>query len=174
MLIGSLLFFQIFCASGFINPRSVEKGMQGIALSTFEENRIDTIEVKILGTMPDFQFERDMIVAKLKGKVVDEAGVIAGMSGSPVYIDGKLLGAISHGYSFSKEPICVITPFTDMKKMDERKSVGSSRKRGGEVLPIRTLAPLTSHSGEIRPSSPRFMYASSLLTPRQSGSGTSK
>ena len=88
--------------------------------------------------MPDFQFDRDMIIAKLKGKVVDEAGVIAGMSGSPVYIDGKLLGAISHGYSFSKEPICVITPFTDMKKMDERKSVGSSNFT--PIKPILTVA----------------------------------
>jgi hypothetical protein len=126
MLIGSILFFQIFCAFDLINPQSVEKGMRGIALSTFEGNKIDTIEVEILGVMPDYQLDKDFIIARLKGKVVDEAGVVAGMSGSPVYIDGKLLGAIAFGWTFSKEPICGITPFTEMKKINEKKSVGSS------------------------------------------------
>ena len=126
MLIGWLLFFHIFCAFDLINPQFVEKGMRGIALSTFEGNKIDTIEVEILGTMPNYQLDKDVIIAKLKGKVVDEAGVVAGMSGSPVYIDGKLLGAIAFGWTFSKEPICGITPFIEMKKMNEKKSVGSS------------------------------------------------
>jgi hypothetical protein len=144
VLIGSILFFQIFCAFDFINPRSVEKGMCGIALSTFEGNKIDTIEVEILGTMPDYEFGRDVIIAKLKGKVVNEAGVVAGMSGSPVYIEGKLLGAISYGWTFSKEPICYVTPFTDMKKMDSKKSVGSSSFT--PVKPILTVAGFPSSS----------------------------
>ncbi len=138
MLIGSILFFQIFCAFDLINPQSVEKGMRGIALSTFEGNKIDTIEVEILGTMPDYEFGKDVIIAKLKGRVVDETGVVAGMSGSPVYIDGKLLGAISHGWTFSKEPICYVTPFKDMKKMDAKKSVGSSSFT--PIKPILTVA----------------------------------
>lgn len=144
MLIVSLLFFQIFCAFDLVNPRSVEKGMRGIALSTFEGNKIDTIEVEILGTLPDYQFGKDVIIAKLRGKVVDETGVIAGMSGSPVYIDGKLLGAIAYGWTFSKEPICGITPFTDMKKMDEGKSVGSSSFT--PIKPILTIAGFPSSS----------------------------
>jgi hypothetical protein len=124
MLIGSLLFFQLFFAFDLINPSSVEKGMRGIALSTFEGNKIDTIEVEILGTMPDYQLGKDVIIAKLEGKVVDEAGVLAGMSGSPVYIEGKLLGAIAYGWTFSKEPICGITLFSDMKKIGTKKSIG--------------------------------------------------
>jgi hypothetical protein len=138
VLIGSILFFQIFFAFDLINPQSVEKGMRGIALSTFEGNKIDTIEVEILGTVPDYQFGKDVIIAKLKGKVVDETGVVAGMSGSPVYIDGKLLGAISHGWTFSKEPICYVTPFKDMKKMDAKNSVGSSSFT--PIKPILTVA----------------------------------
>jgi len=126
MLVWSLSFFQIFCAFDIINPNSVEKGMKGIALTTFEGNKIDTIEVEILGTLPDYQIGKDVIIARLKGKVVDEAGLLAGMSGSPVYIDGKLLGAIAYGWTFSKEPICGITLFSDMKKLGTEGSIGSS------------------------------------------------
>ena len=144
MLIASLLFFQIFCAFDLLNPKAVEKGMRGIALSTFEGNKIDTIEVEILGIMPDYQLDKDFIIARLKGKVVDEAGVVAGMSGSPVYIEGKLLGAISFGWTFSKEPICGITPFTDMKKMDAKKSVGSSSFT--PIKPVLSVAGFTASS----------------------------
>jgi hypothetical protein len=126
MLLVSLLFFQIFCTFDIINPKSIEKGMRGIALTTFEENKIDTIDIEILGTMPDYQLGKDVIIAKLEGKIVEETGVLAGMSGSPVYIDGKLLGAIAYGWTFSKEPICGITPFLDMKKLGNKKSIGSS------------------------------------------------
>ncbi len=126
MLVWSLLFFQIFCAFDIINPHSIQKGMKGIALTTFEEDKIDTIEVEILGTLPDYQLGKDVIIAKLEGKVVEEAGVLAGMSGSPVYINGKLLGAIAYGWTFSKEPICGITLFSDMKKMGTEKSTGFS------------------------------------------------
>lgn len=138
MLVCYLLFFQIFFAFDFINPSSVEKGMRGIALSTFEGNKIDTLEVEILGRMPDYQFDKEVIIARLKGKAVDEAGVIAGMSGSPVYIEGKLLGAISFGWTFSKEPICGITPFSDMRKMDIRESRGSPSFT--PINPILTVA----------------------------------
>jgi len=144
VLIGSLLFFQIFCSFDLISSQSVEKGMRGIALSTFEGNRIDTIEVEILGRIPDFQLDQDVIIAKLRGKVVDEAGVIAGMSGSPVYIEGKLLGAISFGWTFSKEPICGITPFTEMKKMGEKKTVGSSNLTS--IKPMLTVSGFTASS----------------------------
>jgi len=144
VLIGLLLFFQIFCSFDLISSQSVEKGMRGIALSTFEGNRIDTIEVEILGRIPDFQLDQDVIIAKLKGEVVDEAGVIAGMSGSPVYIEGKLLGAIAFGWTFSKEPICFITPFTEMKKMAAKKTVGSSNFT--PIKPMLTVSGFTASS----------------------------
>jgi len=138
MLIGSLLFFQIFCSFDLISPEFIEKGMRGIALSSFEENKIDTIEVEILGKLPNFQVDREIIIARLKGGVIDKAGAVAGMSGSPVYINGKLLGAIAYGWSFAKEPICGITPFVDMKNMEAKKTVGSSSLT--PIKPILTVA----------------------------------
>ena len=144
MLIGSLLFLQFFCSFDLIYPESVEKGMKGIALSTFEENRIDTIEVEILGKLSNFRLDQEIIIAKLKGEVVDEAGVLAGMSGSPVYVDGKLLGAIAYGWSFAKEPICGITPFSDMRNMEAKKTVGSSSLP--PIKPILTVAGFSTSS----------------------------
>ncbi|MEO0293352.1 MAG: SpoIVB peptidase S55 domain-containing protein [candidate division WOR-3 bacterium] len=120
------LLFQIIEAFEFINPQKVEKGMKGIALSSFGGKKIDTLEVEILGKIPGEAGSGEMIIAKLKGKIVEEAGIVAGMSGSPVYIEGKLLGAIASGWAFSKEPICGITPFTEMKKMTIKKTLGSS------------------------------------------------
>ncbi len=162
MLIGSLLFLQIFCVFDVINPKSIEKGMKGIALSTFEENKIDTIEVEILGRIPDFQLDQEVIIARLKGKVVDEAGVIAGMSGSPVYIEGKLLGAISFGWAFAKEPICGIMPFSEMKKMTLKKTVGSSNLT--PIKPILTVAGFPASSISCLDSLPfDFTVSQSLL-----------
>jgi hypothetical protein len=144
MLIVPFLFLQIFCGFDIISPQSVEKGMRGIALSTFEGNKIDTFEVEILGRIPNYQLDQEVIIAKLRGKAVDKAGVISGMSGSPVYIDGKLLGAIAFGWSFSKEPICGITPFTEMKKMSVKKTVGSSKLT--PIKPVLTIAGFPSSS----------------------------
>ena len=55
-----------------------------------------------------------MIIARLTGANVDKTGVFAGMSGSPVFIDNRLVGAIAYSFPFSKEPICGITPIREM------------------------------------------------------------
>ncbi len=161
MLIGSILFFQIFCGFEIIKPEFVEKGMRGIALSTFEANKIDTLEVEIIGRLPHYQVDQEVIIAKLKGKVVDEAGVIAGMSGSPVYIDGKLLGAVAFGWSFSKVPICGITPFIEMKKMAAKKTIGSSKLT--PIKPVLTVAGFPSSSVSMLDSLP-FDFSVSQIT----------
>jgi hypothetical protein len=161
MLIGSILFFQIFCGFEIINPELVEKGMRGIALSTFEGNRIDTLEVEVLGKIPSYEIGQEVIIARLKGRVVDEAGIIAGMSGSPVYLDGKLLGAVAFGWSFSKEPICGITPFTEMKKMAAKKMVGSSKLT--PIKPVLTISGFPSSSISLLDSLP-FDFSATAVT----------
>lgn len=144
MLIGSLLFFQIIGVFELVNPQSVKKGVQGIALSTFQGTKIDTLQVEILGKIPRSPSTQEIIVAKLKGKAVDEAGLIAGMSGSPVYIEGKLLGAVAFGWTFSKEPICGITPFSEMKKMTVKESAGPSMLT--PIKPVLNVAGFSSSS----------------------------
>src|SRR5437879_9795757 len=76
--------------------------------------KIARFEVEVLGVMNNTSPGRDLVLARLSGLDLEKTGVIAGMSGSPVYIDGKLLGAVAYAWPFGKEPIAGITPITQM------------------------------------------------------------
>ena len=83
----------------------VREGMTGTGYSVFSGTQIDTFAVTIVGVLKGYRPGFDLIMAKASGPVVDKTGVIAGMSGSPVYIGGKLIGAVSYTWSFLKEPM---------------------------------------------------------------------
>jgi hypothetical protein len=91
-------------------------GMVGIGKTVFEGDRLDDFKVHILGVLRNvIGPRRNLILARLEGGPLANTGVIAGMSGSPVYIDGRLLGAVSYSLGqFSKEPIAGITPIGEM------------------------------------------------------------
>ena len=93
----------------------VKAGMHGVAYTVFEGTKPEAMEVEILGVLHNMAGPKsDVILARLHGKKVEYTGVVAGMSGSPVYIDGKLVGAIAYRIGeFSKEPIAGITPAGD-------------------------------------------------------------
>ncbi len=90
----------------------IRRGQRGVAYTVFEGVTPEPMEVEILGVLKDSLGPgQDMILAKLHGTKPEYTGVVAGMSGSPVYIDGRLVGALSYRIGqFSKEPICGITP----------------------------------------------------------------
>jgi len=92
----------------------VKPGMKGRGRSVFQGRTIEDFEVEILGVMENASPKRSIILARLKGHGLEQTGVIAGMSGSPVYVDGKLIGAVASGFSFSKEAIAGITPIDEM------------------------------------------------------------
>jgi len=98
----------------------VKAGMHGIAYTVFEGTKPEAMDVEILGVLRDMAGpQADVILARLHGSKVEYTGVVAGMSGSPVYIDGKLVGAIAYRIGeFSKEPICGITPAASMLEID--------------------------------------------------------
>src|SRR6516164_11528627 len=100
---------------------SVKAGMHGIAYTVFEGVKPEPVDVEILGVMQNMAGPKsDVILARLHGEKVEYTGVVAGMSGSPVYIDGKLVGAIAYRIgTFSKEPIAGITPVAQMLQIDE-------------------------------------------------------
>ena len=99
----------------------VKAGMHGVAYTVFEGTKPEAIEVEILGVLPDMAGPKsDVILARLHGPKVEFTGVVAGMSGSPVYINGKLVGALAYRIgTFSKEPIAGITPAATMLEIDE-------------------------------------------------------
>ncbi len=98
----------------------VKAGMHGVAYTVFEGVTPEAMDVEILGVLRDMAGpQADVILARLHGKKVEYTGVVAGMSGSPVYIDGKLVGAIAYRIGeFSKEPIAGITPAASMLEIN--------------------------------------------------------
>jgi SpoIVB peptidase S55 len=94
----------------------VRPGMVGIGRTVFDGTHVEEFKAHIIGVLENvIGTHRNLILAKLEGGPLANTGVIAGMSGSPVYIDGKLVGAVSYALgSFSKEPIAGITPIAEM------------------------------------------------------------
>jgi hypothetical protein len=94
----------------------VRPGMVGVGHTVFQGNKIEEFGVHVIGVLKNVVGpNRDIILARLSGGPLAETGVIAGMSGSPVYIDGRLLGAVSYQLGqFPKEPIAGITPIAEM------------------------------------------------------------
>src|SRR5262245_7512901 len=95
----------------------IRPGMVGVGRTVFEGTQLSEFKVQILGVLRNVQGpRRDLILARLEGGPLAQSGVAQGMSGSPVYIDGKLIGAVSYSIgAFSKEPIAGITPIAEMK-----------------------------------------------------------
>src|SRR5678809_843196 len=97
------------------NLEDLRPGMKGTARTVFSGTETEEFGVEVLGVLPGFPGPRQSaIIARLTGPNVEKTGVFAGMSGSPVWIDGKLVGAIAFSFPFSKEPIAGITPIKQM------------------------------------------------------------
>jgi hypothetical protein len=94
--------------------KDIRPGMHGVGRTVFSGNRIEEFDVEILGVLENTGPHENIILGRLSGGPLAETGVMQGMSGSPVYIDGKLVGAVALAYAFSKEPIAGIRPIEDM------------------------------------------------------------
>jgi hypothetical protein len=92
--------------------------MKGVGKTVFSGNRIDEFQVQVLGVLENIGPKQSIILAKLSGGPLAETGVLQGMSGSPVYIGGQLVGAVAMGFGFSKEPIAGIRPIEEMLQVD--------------------------------------------------------
>src|SRR6266550_7362077 len=103
-------------------------GMKGTAQTVFSGTEPQEFGVEILGVLPGFPGPRQSaIIARLTGANVEKTGVFAGMSGSPVYIDNRLVGAIAFSFPFSKEPIAGITPIKQMIDLFEKGTADNHR-----------------------------------------------
>jgi hypothetical protein len=94
----------------------VRAGMQGYAYTIFAGDAIEKFDLEVIGVLPNFLGpKQSIILVQLKGPHVEHTGVVAGMSGSPVYIEGKLAGALSLKLGiFTKEAIAGVTPIEDV------------------------------------------------------------
>jgi len=109
----------------FFSVNDVRPGLKGVGRTVFEGDRIEEFQVEISGVLKNVLAPKhDAILAHLSGAGLEKTGVVAGMSGSPVYVDGKLLGAVAIAFPFSKDSYALITPIQDMLEVvpDERGS----------------------------------------------------
>ncbi|HEV7763800.1 MAG TPA: SpoIVB peptidase S55 domain-containing protein [Thermoanaerobaculia bacterium] len=98
----------------------IQKGMKGYGLTVFEGTKVEKFDVEILGVLNNIGPDQNLILAKVDHPVIARAGVIAGMSGSPIFIDGKVIGALAYSWQFSKEPVAGITPIEEMLSIGGR------------------------------------------------------
>ena len=115
-------------AAGVFPVDQVRRGLHGVAYTVFEGTQPEAMNVELLGVLRNAVGPgQDMILARLSGTKPEYTGVVAGMSGSPVYIDGKLLGALAFRIGeFSKEPICGITPIQNMFQVRDQPQPASA------------------------------------------------
>ena len=134
----------------------IHAGMRGLAYTVFQGVKPEPMEVEVLGVMKNVNGPKgDVILVRLHGTKVEYTGVVAGMSGSPVYFDGKLAGALAFRIGeFSKEPIAGVTPISEMLEIN-----AMDRTPAGDSAPVqakaRNAATKTAGPGENSSSFPQ-------------------
>src|SRR5438874_7889170 len=132
-LVGLLLLTVSFAADipqpKILPVDQIQPGMKGVAYTVFEGTKPEPMDLEVLGVLKNANGPKsDLILVRLKGKKPEYTGVVAGMSGSPVYIDGKLVGALSYRIGqFSKEPIAGVTPIEQMLEVRDGQPGGGMR-----------------------------------------------
>ncbi|MGA2877463.1 MAG: SpoIVB peptidase S55 domain-containing protein [Bryobacteraceae bacterium] len=119
--------------------RDVRAGQHAIGKTVFQGNKIEEFQVDILGVLENVGPRQSIILARLSGGPLQETGVMQGMSGSPVYIDGRLLGAVALAFNFSKEPIAGIRPIEEMLAVGDSGGKEPASKNPGHT-PVRKVA----------------------------------
>lgn len=126
--------------SAFFPLSEIRPGLIGVGKTVFEGNQVSEFQVEILGVLRNVLAPKhNAILVRLSGPNVEKTGVVAGMSGSPVYVDGKLVGAVAIAFPFSKEPYGLVTPIESMLAV--------------------TPGPGTSNAAQYRPEPPRGRFA---------------
>jgi hypothetical protein len=124
----------------FLPLKDVRAGMRGVGRTVFTGNQIDEFQVEILGVLDNIGPKQSLILARLSGGPLEHTGVMQGMSGSPVYIDGKLVGAVAMAFPFSKDPIAGIRPIEEMLKVGSAGGGAVQRARAQERMPGKPIS----------------------------------
>src|SRR3954465_12859034 len=138
LLLAVVALIRVHAITPHMGVDEIRPGMVGIGHTVFEGTRVEEFKANIIGVLDNvIGTRRSLILAKLEGGPLADTGVIAGMSGSPVYIDGRLIGAVSYSLgSFSKEPIAGITPIDEMTDLAAPDAPRASAARVHFDLPL--------------------------------------
>ena len=143
----------------------VVPGMKGWGLTVVKGRQIERFEIEVLGVIPALAPGRSTIIVRASGLGLENSGIVAGMSGSPVYLDGKLAGALSSGFPFEKEAIGVVTPIESMLSIEGAPSAPAGRP-ASTFRPSELLEALGASAGAgFETLERRFREMESLLPP---------
>jgi hypothetical protein len=167
LIAWSCLLLTPTAASRVMPVDEIRPGMVGVGRTVFLGTEVEDFKVTVLGVLRNTMGpKRDLILARLEGGPLARSGVIAGMSGSPVYIDGRLVGAVAYALGqFSTEPIAGITPFGEMVEATAVSTPrpASARLRWDQApTPAAMVAALRSALGVARPFAERASDLTSL------------
>lgn len=101
-------------APSIIGVSAIHPGMKGYGLTVFRGTKPERFDVEVIDVLNNFEPDQDLILIRTPHPVLDKAMVVGGMSGSPIFLDGKLAGAYAYGWLFAKEPIAGVTPIANM------------------------------------------------------------
>jgi hypothetical protein len=124
--------------------RAAGEALTGFGKSVFAGTKIERFDVEVIDVLPAFMPKQDLILVRCRHPHLERGGIIAGMSGSPVYIEGKVIGAVAYGWQFSKEPLAGVTPIHSMLAELERprekqaRAVAPSRPEAEPAQRVRT------------------------------------
>ena len=113
----------------------IRAGMKGTVRTVFSGREIEEFEVEVLGVLGSAGPAQSAIIVRCLGDRMARTGVAAGMSGSPMYIDGRMVGALAFTWLYAREPIAGIRPIEDMLLVDEQPAAGDGE--GGRIIEAR-------------------------------------
>ncbi len=179
--LACLICFSAASAAGpkpdtYWHVEDVKAGMKGTGRTVMRGTKVEPFQAEVLGVLKNTSPGRDLVLCRLSGLNLDKTGVIAGMSGSPVYIDGKLLGAVAYAWAYGKEPIAGVTPFSQMHSFVEafeRRDLAEQAKpsRVGLAAPVRIdgrefdAVTVSQDFKEHKPSADDGLWMTPLRTP---------
>ena len=154
-----------------LRPEQLKPGMKGYGLSVFKGTKPERFEVEVVGVLRNALPRQDMILIRMSGANLEKHKVIAGMSGSPVYIDDKLIGALAYGWTFENEPLAGVTPIHNMMAQLNRPYVPLSTVTTSVSLgrPSATPSMFALPNAALSRTGEDFNTARPLLTPLSLG-----
>ena len=132
----------------------IKTGMKGIGKTVFNGTKIDDFQVEVIGTLERIAPQRNLILVRLSGGPLANTGVLSGMSGSPVYFNDRLAGAVAYTWGFAREPVAGVTPIQEMLQVEDHEAPaggpagghGAMASIGGSLLgPLKNPVTLPAH-----------------------------
>lgn len=136
-------------ADDIIPLSQIHPGMRGYGLSVFKGTTIERFEVEVVDILPQADLDGSWIMVRfLRGPMIDRgSGVIAGMSGSPVYFEDRLAGAVAYGFTWALDPVCFLTPIEQMLSvLDEADEPLPETRSAGRVIPLPRPVTVDGHA----------------------------